>query len=342
MSSNIQSRALEGLTVLDLTRLLPGAVATQYLADRGATVIKIEQPGAGDYGRTLSPEVFARTNAGKKSMTLDLKRTGDRAVLLALVKTADILIEGFRPGVMARLGLDYETLRAFNPRLIYVSLSGYGQHGPMAGAAGHDINYIAMGGLLDLNLPVIPGIQIGDLVGGSMQSVTGILLALLERQTTGSGQFIDVSMTAGVEALLEIPLAAHRSGGRTAAMLTGRYACYNVYQAQDGRWLAVGALEAKFWAVLCWELGCTDLIPLQFDETRQSEVKARVAAMFAMRSAAEWFEKLRTTDACVTPVRTVAEVAQDLPERFTRAPVPQLGEHTTEILAQLKRSGAIP
>lgn len=323
--------------MLDLTRLLPGAVATQSLLRQGATVIKVEQPGIGDYGRTLSPEVFAHTNAGKKSVALDLKQASDKAVLLQLVAMADVLIEGFRPGVMARLGVDYETLHALNARLIYVSLTGYGQNGPFAGLAGHDINYIAMGGLLGLNLPMIPGVQIGDLVGGSMQSVTGILVALLERQKTGFGKYIDVSMTAGVEALLEIPL----SGGRGPTMLSGAFACYNVYRAKDGRWLAVGALEAKFWAVLCEALGCRELIPLQFDEERQPEVKASVAAIFSTRDAEAWFELLRDTDSCVTPVKTVAEVAQGLPGVPSDARPPEIGEHTSEILDQLRCGRAL-
>ena len=331
---------LAGIVVLDLTRLLPGAVATQQLADWGAEVIKIEQPGTGDYARQMNPPVFAYTNRGKKSVVLDLKQTHGREALLALAKGADVLIEGNRPGVMARLHLGYDELRAVNQRLIYVSLTGYGQDSPYSQLAGHDVNYMALGGVLSLNLPVIPGVQIADLVGGSMQAVTGILLAIVARNKTGEGRFIDVSMYQGVKSLLTIPMTAWRSTGREPMAgretLSGRYACYNLYQAGDGRWLAVGALEPKFWAELCRNLGCEDLIARQFEEP-QDEVKARVAAVFRARAAAEWFERLRSTDSCVTLVRTVSEVAEELAEHAGSAPA--LGQHTREILARCGEGG---
>ncbi len=329
---------LSGIVVLDLTRLLPGAVATQQLADWGAEVIKIEQPGTGDYARTMNPAVFARTNSGKKSVALDLKDPKGKEALLAIARQADVLIEGFRPGVMTRLGLSFEELHAVNKRLIYVSLTGYGQTGPFAQLAGHDVNYMALGGVLSLNLPVIPGVQIADLVGGSMQSVMGILFALVARQQTGEGRHVDVSMYAGVTSLLTIPLAAWHATGREPVtgqeILSGRYACYNLYEAADARWLAVGALEPKFWAELCTQLGCPELIVRQFEEP-QDEVKARVEGIFKMKSAQEWFEQLRETDCCVTPVRTVSEVAGELPPHDGPQP-PTLGQHTQEVLARFK------
>src|SRR5580698_9448589 len=201
--------ALEGIRVLDLTRLLPGAVATQWLAESGAEVIKIEQPSIGDYARDSYTALFERTNRGKKSVEIDLKASKD--FFLKLVPTADVLIEGFRPDVMDRLGLGYEVLREVNPRLIYVALTGYGPHSLLAG---HDVNYLAMSGVLDLiraedGRPVIPGVQIADLAGGSMQAVIGILLALHARHCTGLGQRVDVSMTHGLDVLL--PIA--RAGG---------------------------------------------------------------------------------------------------------------------------------
>ncbi|MBV8820120.1 MAG: CoA transferase [Acidobacteriaceae bacterium] len=326
-------RPLEGLTVLDLTRLLPGAVATQYLADQGARVIKIEQPGVGDYGRTLSPNVFASTNRGKKSVVIDLKQAEGRSVLLQMLSHADILVEGFRPGVMQRLGLDYDSLHTLNRRLIYVSITGYGQQGPDAMLAGHDVNYLAMGGVLGLNCaahgePVIPGVQIGDLVGGSMQAVLGILLALRSLQVTGEGSYIDVSMTAGVQSLLTVPLA-----GPGAEMLNGTFACYNVYRAKDGRWLAVGALETKFWEELCRQLGCVDLIPEQYNVAAQSSLKARLAEIFATRDALDWFERLRGFDCCVTPVLHVSEIRNAVPASNREAP-PGLGEHTEELFRE--------
>lgn len=344
---------LQGIVVLDLTRLLPGAVATQHLADWGAEVIKIEQPGSGDYARTMSPPVFERTNAGKKSVVLDLKSPRGRDVLKSLAATADILIEGNRPGVMERLGLCYSELSAVNKRLIYVSLTGYGQRGQYAGLAGHDINYMALGGVLGLNLPVIPGVQIADLVGGSMQAVIGILKALVASHRTGEGRHVDVSMYQGVTSLLTIPLANWWETGSeprpSAETLSGRYACYNIYQAADNRWLAVGALEPKFWAELCKRIACEDLIPRQFDE-QQVPVKSRIAAIFRTKPALEWFDQLRDFDCCVTAVRTIGEVAGELPDR-DGPPSPALGEHTFEILARsglprteledLKRQGVI-
>jgi alpha-methylacyl-CoA racemase len=344
---------LEGIVVLDLTRLLPGAVATQYLADCGAEIIKIEQPGAGDYARTMNASVFKRTNAGKKSIVLDLKNPRGREILKSLASTADVLIEGNRPGVMERLGLCYSELSAVNRRLIYVSLTGYGQRGRYTELAGHDINYMALGGVLSLNLPVIPGVQIADLVGGSMQTVIAILLALVARHRTGEGRHVDVSMYDGVTSLLTIPLAAYRDTGYEPRpgdeTLSGRYACYNIYEAADGRWLAVGALEPKFWAELCRHLGCEDLIPRQFEEP-QDAVKARIAAIFRAQRAHDWFDQLRGSDSCVTPVRTVREVAAELPDRDWPPP-PALGEHTFEVLSrsgvaraeleELKRQGVI-
>lgn len=334
-----------GITVLDLTRLLPGATATAMLAERGAVVIKIEQPGDGDYARSLVPDVFAATNAGKKSVSINLKDPRGRDLFLSLASQADVLIEGFRPGTMSRLGLGYSQLREVNARLIYASLTGYGQSGAYAELAGHDVNYLALGGVLDLNLPVIPGVQIADLAGGAMQAVIAILFALLDRGATGEGQYLDISMLAGVRSLLTIPLAGYRTTGRAPRageeILSGRYACYNLYEASDGRWLAVGALETKFWVALCRQLGCEDLIPLQFceDERRQA-VKDRVAAIFRTRTASEWFEALRSHDCCVTPILTVSEVAATMRQPDPKHRPPRLGEHTRPILDSMGVSAA--
>jgi crotonobetainyl-CoA:carnitine CoA-transferase CaiB-like acyl-CoA transferase len=327
---------LAGLVVLDLTRLLPGAVATQILADAGAEVIKVEQPGTGDYARTLSPEVFATTNRGKKSVTLDLKQTGGREALLGLARTADVLVESFRPGVMRRLGLGYEVLAEINPRLVYASITGYGQSGEYSGLAGHDLNYLALGGVLGLNLPVIPGVQIADIAGGALQAALRISMALAGRERSGCGTYLDISMLAGVHALLEIPLAVYRRTGEdprpSGEMLSGRYACYNVYETGDGRWLAVGALEPKFWAELCTRLGCEDLIGGQFDDAGQAGAKVRLTEVFAQKPAEEWFAVLRQSDCCVTPVRTISEVARELQTPAGRPP--GLGEHNVEILGE--------
>lgn len=341
-------KALEGLVVLDLTRLLPGAVATMHLASFGAEVIKVEEPVRGDYARWMPPlidgqgAVFTETNRGKKSVGLELKHPLGRDALIALVKDADVLIEGFRPGVMDRLKLDYETLHQHNERLIYVSLTGYGQSGPHAKLAGHDINYLSLSGVLDLiggpeGPPAIPGVQLADLAGGAMQAVIGILLALASRARTGLGQRVNISMSDGVAALLTVPLAAYKANGhvsqRGRETLSGQYACYNVYAAKDGSWLSVGALEPKFWSTLCGALNRGDLIADQFaGEPRQSEVKRAMAEILKTRTAEEWFEQLKDRDCCVTPVRSFAEVHGK--QASATGAVPQLGEHTVEVLAR--------
>ncbi len=353
--------ALQGTVILDLTRLLPGAVATDWMRQFGAEVIKIEQPGIGDYARTLMTKgenpTFAATNRGKRSIALDLKTAGGKQTLERLAAQADILIEGFRPDVMDRLGAGYESLRKVNPRLIYVSLTGYGPDGPYAALAGHDLNYLSLAGVLDLigpaqGAPVVPGIQIADLAGGSMQAVIGMLLALQARQRTGEGQRVDISMTDGAAALLTVPLAAYRATGsvprRGAEMLSGGLACYSVYEAAGGTYVSVGALEAKFWATLCRELGVPELIEDHMKpEPRQGEMKAVLAARFREKTAEEWFELLGRKECCVTPVRTVAEAAADphfqrgeigaIP-RMSATPAasadrpPKLGENTDELL----------
>ncbi|MEO8025620.1 MAG: CaiB/BaiF CoA-transferase family protein [Bryobacteraceae bacterium] len=343
--------ALEGVVVLDLTRLLPGAVATQWLANFGAEVIKIEQPGTGDYARQLGPTTFEETNRGKKSITLDLKSAADKDSLLGLLARADIVIEGFRPGVMERLGLGYETFRASNPRLIYVALTGYGPDGPFANLAGHDINYLSLAGVLDQigvagGPPVIPGVQLADLAGGSMQAVIGILLALAARERTGLGQRVDISMTDGAAALLPVIRGMVDATGvvpkRGAEMLCGAFACYNVYLAADGRYVSVGALESKFWQNLCNGLGCPHLIADHFaPEPRRSAMKAELAGIIATRPAEEWFALLGEKDCCLTPVRTIAEAStsavvprlSDTPGQ-AGLPAPALGAHNQEILGK--------
>lgn len=322
--------------MLDLTRLLPGALATMYLADYGATVIKIEQPGGGDYARHMFTEqgenpLFAETNRGKRSIAIDLKQ----AQMLALARTADVLIEGFRPGVMDRLGLGYEVLRAVNPRLVYVALTGYGQAGAFRDAAGHDLNYLAMSGVLDLirergGAPVVPGVQIADVAGGAMQSVMGVLLALAARERTGEGRFVDISMTREAAKLL-VP---HASG---EPVLSGGYACYGVYSCRDGRWIAVGALETKFWEALCRGLGREDLAGHHLTPARQAELKRELSAIFEQQDADEWVRQLQPHDCCVTLVRTVSEAAacgRLTAGEHREGRAPALGEHTRDVLLE--------
>ena len=370
-----QMSALGHITVLDLTRLLPGAVATQTLASFGARVIKIEQPKIGDYARhgfgsstSLNP-LFTATNGGKQSLSLDLKREEGKRILCELVERADILVESFRPGVMERLGLGYAHLASLNPGLIYVALTGYGQSGEYAQLAGHDLNYLAMAGVLNEigfpDRPAMPNVQLADIAGGSFQVLIGALTALESRHCTGLGQFVDVSMTDGSAALLPVPLSGFQATGRLTQrgneMLSGRYACYNLYQAADQRWLSVAALEAKFWAELCTELGCPQFIEHQFaSEPRQQEVKDAIARIFQNKTALEWFEQLKHKDCCVAPVRDLKEVSEQPAMRTPKlmgtpaiqpANTPELGEHTRAILEEigysnekfdeLKQSGVI-
>ncbi|MGC2391553.1 MAG: CaiB/BaiF CoA-transferase family protein [Candidatus Acidiferrum sp.] len=355
-------RPLDGIVVLDLTRFLPGAVATATLASFGAEVIKIEQPGSGDPARGIEGAswLFAETNRGKKSVALDLNNERGKKVFRKLVTTADVVIESFRPHVMNRLGIGYKDLCGLNKGLIYAALSGYGRSGPYAALAGHDINYIAMSGLLDLispagGMPLIPEIQIADIAGGSSHIVIGILLALVARDKTGRGQRVDVSMTGGLDRLLSLPLAALHSFRhplkRGKELLSGAYACYHPYRAKDGRWLVVGALEPKFWANLCRQIQCVDLIADQFSPVpRQRRVKNRLSRVFKTRTAEEWFDLLRSHDCCVTPVRTLQEAVADgqfhsralgielarTAGATDRTPAPHVGQHSAEIL---KRSG---
>lgn len=321
--------ALEGIRILDLTRLLPGAVATQWLAEFGAEVIKIEQPSIGDYARESYLALFEQTNRGKKSVEIDLKK--DRDSFLKLAASADVVMEGFRPGVMDRLGLGYEALREVNPRLIYVALTGYGSDGPHALLAGHDVNYLAMSGVLDAIGPaVVPNVTIADIAGGSMQAMIGILLAIEARHRTGCGQRVDVSMTDGSRALLPVS----RAGG--SDLLSGKYACYHVYPAAENSFVAVGALESKFWANLCRELACEDLIEKQF-VSDQPPVIVALEEIFEFATAEEWFERIGTKDCCVTPVRNAAHGAAPHPRLSDTpgsalTPAPRLGEHNKEFL----------
>jgi alpha-methylacyl-CoA racemase len=352
------SQPLKGVSVLDLTRFFPGAVATMILRGFGAEVIKIERPGTGDPGRNVHgiSWLFDETNRGKKSVGLNLKDPRGKKLFCRLASTADIVIESFRPGVMTRLGIGYESLSVNNKQLIYASLSGYGQSGQHAGLAGHDINYIAMTGLLELvspspNCPTLPEIQIADIAAGSLPLLVGILLALRERDITGRGRKVDISIAGELAELLTLPLAALRSSGRSLTrgqeLLSGAYACYHPYRTKDGKWLVVGALEEKFWVTLCRELGRPDLVTDQFSPPpRQRAVKQILADIFMTRSASEWFKLLRRHDCCVTPVRTLAEAEAEGHfdrKRFgmgslgagcsaDQALVPQVGEHSIEIL----------
>src|SRR2546428_122438 len=271
---------LSGIRVLDLTRLLPGAFCTMLLADMGADVIKVEEPSTGDYMRWTPPLVngqsalFNALNRNKRSVTLNLKSEAGRDLLLRMVERSDVLVEGNRPGVMERLGLGWPVIHARNPALVMCSITGYGQDGPMASRAGHDINYVAIAGVLGLNggeaAPPVPlAVQVGDIGGGGLQPAVAILGALVGVQRGGQGRWIDASMTDGAVSWLAMAFATHAGGEEVARgeqRLSGRFACYRVYACKDGGYFSVAALEPKFWSALCDALERPDLVDLQFSE----------------------------------------------------------------------------
>lgn len=315
---------LHGLRVIDFTTLLPGPLATLMLAESGAEVIKVERPGAGDEMRMYTPRLgytsvnFALLNRGKRSVVVDLKDADQLARLRHLVDEADVLVEQFRPGVMDRLGLGYEKVHERNPRLVYCSITGYGQDGPRAGRAGHDLNYLADTGVLDLTRdsargPVLPPVLIADIAGGSYPAVINILLALRARDISGIGPHLDVSMSHNLFPLQYWALGNAfadgdwpRPGGE---LLTGGSPRYRLYQTADGAWLAAAPLEQRFWDRFC------ELIELP-DEFRDDSVEpaataGKVAELIAARDVAHWERRFAGEDACVNVVRTLSEAVQD-------------------------------
>lgn len=341
------SGPLAGIRILDLTRLLPGGYATLLLADMGADVLKVEEPGKGDYIRWTPPIVgefsaaHIALNRNKRSMTLNLKSHQGRDVLLKLVEEHDILIEGFRPGVMDRLDVGWPTLRERNPSLIYCALTGYGQDGPRAQTAGHDANYIGYAGLAGITgpadgPPVLPGVQIGDLAGGGMAAVIAVLAALHRRNETGAGDLCDISMMDGAMSWLTIHaasfVATKQEPQREQMHLSGAHPCYRIYPAADG-YLTVGALEPQFWKALCEALERPDLLDDAFAMgARRTEVIAELSDLFSTRTRAQWMERLGDLDVCVGPVNGFAEALRDPQVRARsmafEAEVPRAGEWT--------------
>ncbi len=328
---------LKGITVLDLTRLLPGPMATRHLTDLGATIIKVQSPdpAQADYAKTMGTAqdmdgdatyFYRHCNAGKTDLTLDLKQAAGRAALLKLCKSADVLIESFRPGVMAKLGLSFETLQAVNPAISLVSITGYGQRGAWAGAAGHDINYMALSGQLhelcnaagDITLP---NIQYGDLLGGAMTAAFATVSAVLHSKLQGRGCWMDVSMTASLLAHNVMPLFAVQATGTPPAagkaLLNGGVPCYQTYRTQDGRQLAVGALELKFWQAFCGAVNRPDWVVQHWSlgsheagDAAAAALAAQVAALIASQPLAHWVHLFEPVDCCTTPVLRLDEALQ--------------------------------
>ena len=303
------SQYLEGVRVLDLSRLLPGPFLSMILSDMGADVVKVEDPRIGDYLRAFPPSRggvggrFLAINRNKRSIAVDLKSDVGRQALLAMVEKADIVIESFRPGVVDRLGLGYEALSAVNPAVIMCCISGYGQTGPYRERAGHDINYIGLAGVLAMGgdaggPPVVPGVQIADLAGGALWGATGILGALVARHRTGKGAHLDISMCEGATALLAAELGNLACGGdaptRGTGLINGGVACYGVYATKDDRYLSVGALEPKFWTAFNEAIGRTvDLTELTAPPEKQEVVRQEIQAILKTRTRDEWVEFFR-------------------------------------------------
>jgi alpha-methylacyl-CoA racemase len=312
---------LKGLTVLDLASVGPAARTSRWLADYGARVVKIGPPPK-QSGVQIVPPFYAYSgHRGMERVLLDLKTESGRNAFLRLAARADVVIESFRPGVMERLGLGDAAVRAVNSGIVYCSTSGYGQTGPRSQWAGHDLNYLAVGGYLDCSGraadggPALPGATIGDAAGGGMQAVIAILAALVQRSATGVGAYLDVSVADGVVALMSLYidefLATGEVPGPRHNILTGRYACYDVYRCADDGWIAVGAIEPNFYANLCRALGCEQWLAHQTDDAAQDAIRADFAAAFANRTRDEWVAHLGPADTCVSEVASVPELVRD-------------------------------
>ncbi|MBN1905348.1 MAG: CoA transferase [Deltaproteobacteria bacterium] len=324
-------QALSGLTVLDLSRFAPGPFCTGILGDMGADIIKIEEAGRPSGRRAENgkgkgmPEVrefappdspYDPSNRNKRSIGINLKSDAGREIFYRLAKKADIVVEGFRPGVTDRLGIGYEKLREINRRIIYCAITGYGQDGPYKFLPGHDVNYISQAGYLAiLKEPRLPGNLIGDIAGGGMQAVIGILAAVIARAKTGEGQFVDISITDGVIAQLGPYFAAYSMNKKMPDEIdlvsTGTVPFYNLYRTKDGKMLGLGCSEPWFYVNLCKAMGCEEMIPYQGEVEKYEEITERFSKIFLTKTRDEWFDILTKSDIAVSKVLSFDELAED-------------------------------
>jgi len=323
------SMALEGIKVIDMTRLAPGPYCTMFLADLGAEVIKIA-PGGGRAAAQILPRMAGEeerrrahnaAERNKKSIVLDLRRDEARQVFYRLAKTADVIVEEFRPGVVKRLGVDYDTIKGINPRIVYCSITGYGQEGPYRDLAGHDLNYISAGGAQGIigepgGKPVVPTNIIADYAAGGMHAAIGILAALLARERTGKGQYVDIAMLDGVVSLMHAEAMAYFLTGQVPGLghrllFSGEVPFYGVYETKDGKYISLGVLEPWFYENLCRALGQEDFIAHEWSQEKWPEITSAFKRIFLTKTRDEWFEWLRQTDTCVAPVFSLDEVFAD-------------------------------
>jgi crotonobetainyl-CoA:carnitine CoA-transferase CaiB-like acyl-CoA transferase len=349
--------ALHRIRVLDMAWFGPGPFCATILGDLGADIIKIHEPDPerrGSLSKYALPDDPAFPGLRNcRVIGLDLKAKDGRAIFYELSKTADVVIESYRPGVTKRLGVDYKTIKKLNPRIVYASMTSYGQDGPYRDLPGHDINYISTGGLLGLTgesggAPVLPGTLVADLTAGGMSAAIGILSALMARVETGKGQFVDVSITDGIVALMSMWINPHLAYGiafeRGDTIFTGHYPWYNVYQTKDGKYISIGAFEPWFYANLCQLLGRDDFIEHQFAEgEKREEIYRYFRQTFLTKSRDEWVEILRQKDTCVAPVYSIDELASD-PQLIARGmikeiPHPVLGS-VRQVGSMLKMSAS--
>jgi alpha-methylacyl-CoA racemase len=321
MSSPRQAPALDGFTVLDLSSVGPASRASRWLADLGAAVVKVA-PTARKGSLQIRPPFHSYgAGRGTRRIEIDLKSPAGTDAFLRLAASADVVIESYRPGVVDRLGIGYEDVKRVNPSIVYCSTTGYGQDGPCSSWAGHDINYLAMGGFLACSEPrqdggpPIPGATVADSAGGGMHAVLSIVAALLRRSVSGEGRYLDVSATEGVVSLMSLSIDQYLATGEVAApretLLTGRYACYDVYPTRDGKWLSVGAIEPHFYANLCKVLGLEQYVEHQMDDDKQAEIRAGFRRAFSERDRDDWVADLAPNNTCVAPVYSIPELVDD-------------------------------
>lgn len=372
---------LQGFRVLDLSALFPGSLCTQILADLGAEVIKIESPYGGEPGRSIPPLVkktglfFHMINRNKKSITLDFRKPRGREILLQLARRADVLVENTRPGNLSRIGLGYDDVAGVNPRIVYCSITGFGQDGPCRDIPAHDINFLALSGVLDLigekdRAPALPDIQIAGAGAGGMNAAMGILASLLRRERTGKGQYVDAAILDGLTPFVMLPMCLFMQTGkqpsRGASMFSGGHAFWNVYRTKDGRYISLGCWEQKYWENFCRAVNRDDLAAEQHaPPPRQGRIIEELQAIFLTRTRDEWTQALDPTEICYAPVNSLedalahpqirhrglwftgvhpedGEIPQPgFPLKFSedqpgwRTPPPGLGEHNREILGEM-------